>query len=232
VFGQLPGGFDSYRQFTLSLETAMAQQHGTAMPKFLQKLVQARHKDESKLRGTIRRRIDRFKTEAGVNDNKGSDVRVGEAFGLVYAAGILAKRYGVLPKEFRCLGAALHCYTNFRSTVPIQQPLANRLIAIANRPETIKIDRKSLPQLSDCEVEKACAFIRTVKGESLLLMTTAFGQKMFPDWNALRGSADFAALNRSNDRRRGRGFHCRIRSNKTSDWFYCFKLPQVKNWPP
>lgn len=232
VFGKLPDGVDSYRQFTLSLETAMSQQFGTAMPKFLKELVQARHTGEKDLRNFIRRRIDRFKTKAGVNDNNGSDVRVAEAFGLVYAAGALAKRYGVLPKGFKCLGAALHCYTNFRSTVPIRQPLANRLIAIARRPETIKIDRKSLPKLSDTDVAKAGAFIRKVKGESLLLMTTAFGQKMFPDWNALRGSADFIDLNRSNDQGRGRGYHCRIRSNKTSDWFYCFKLPQVKDWPP
>ncbi len=232
VFGKLPDGFDSYRQFTLALETAMAQQYGTAMPKFLMKLVEARHKNEAKLRKSIRHGMDRFKAKAGVNDNNGSDVRVAEAFGLVYAAGVLARRYGILPKDFDCLGAALHCYTNFRNTVPIRQHLAERLTEIADRPETIKIDRRNLVELSDRKVAKAGAFIRKVKGETLLLMTTAFGQKMFPDWNALRGTPDFAALNRSNDDGRGRGYHCRIRSNKQSDWFYCFKLLEDQDRPP
>lgn len=50
-------------------------------------------------------------------------------------------------------------------------------------------------------------------------------EKMFPDWSALEGAPDFERLNRANDNRRGRGFHFRIRSDKRTDWFYCFALP-------
>lgn len=224
VFGPLPSGYDNYRQFTLSLETAMSEQYGTAMPKFLKKLVERRHKDEAALKASIRRKIDRFKAEVGINDNNGSDVRVAEAFGLVYAAGEFARLHDVLPKGFDCLGSTEHCYTNFRKTVPIRQTLRERLIAIANRPETIWIDPKNLVELSDDAVASAGAFIRERKGERLLLMTTAFGKKIFPDWKTLKGTADFAALNRANENGRGRGYHCRIRLNKKSDWFYCFVL--------
>lgn len=224
VFGPLLSGYDNYRQFTLSLEAAMSEQYGTAMPKFLKKLVERRHKDEAALKASIRRKIDRFKAEVGINDNNGSDVRVAEAFGLVYAAGELARLHGILPKDFECLGSARHCYANFRSTVSIRQTLRERLIAIANRPETIRIDPKNLVELSDHAVASAGAFIRERKGERLLLMTTAFGKKTFPDWNALKGTADFAALHRANENGRGRGYHCRIRSNRKSDWFYCFVL--------
>ena len=226
VFGELPLGFDSYRQFTLALEAGMSEQYGTAMPKFLMRLVQARHKNEKRLKATIRFKIDEFKTEVGVNDDNGSDVRVAEAFGLVYAAGSFARRYGILPRDFDCLGSAKHCYANFRDTVPIRQSLSERLIAIANRPDTKKIDAKNLPKLSDEKVATIGAFIRERKREKLLLITTALGQKMFPDWNALKGTADFVNLNRANDNGRGRGYHCRIRSNKKSDWFYCFQLPE------
>lgn len=226
VFGALPSGYDSYRQFTLALETAMSQQYGTAMPMFLKKLVEVRQKDEKQLKAMIRRKIDLFKAEVGVNENNGSDVRVAEAFGLVYAAGDLARHFGILPPDFDCLGSAKHCYANFRNTVPIRQSLRERLISIANRPETMRIEPKKLPELSNDEVAKIGAFIRECKGETLLLMATAFGQKMFPDWNAIKGTADFVALNRANDNGRGRGFHCRIRSNKKSDWFYCFKMPE------
>ena len=225
VFGALPSGFDSYRQFTLALETAMSQQFGTAMPKFLRKLLAQRQTNEEQLKDIIRRKIDQFKTEVAVNDNNGSDVRVAEAFGLVYAAGDFARHHGILPRDFDCLGAALHCYANFRSTVPIRQSLRERLIAIVNRPETLTIDRRNLPDFSDEKVAGAGAFIRECKGKTLLLMTPTFGQKMFPDWDALKGSAEFVALNLSNEKGRGRGYHCRIRTNKRSDWFYCFILP-------
>lgn len=226
VFGPLPSGFASYRQFTFALETAMSQQYGSAMPKFLKKLVEVRHKDEAALKAAIRRKIDQFKSVVGINDNNGSDVRVAEAFGLVYAAGDFARHHGILPHDFDCLVSATHCYTNFRSTVPIRQPLRERLIAIANRPATMRVDPKNLAELSNDEVTNAGAFVRDRKGETLLLVTTAFGQKMFPDWNAIKGTADFVMLNRANDNGRGRGYHCRIRSNKKSDWFYCFKLSE------
>ena len=225
VFGELPNGYASYRQFTLALEAGMSDQYGTAMPKFLMKLVQARHKNEKRLKTTIRRKIDEFKAEVGVNDNNGSDVRVAEAFGLVYAAGSFARRYGILPRDFDCLGSAQHCYNNFRNTVRIRQSLPERLIAIAHRPETMRIDAKNLPKLSESKKAEIGAFVRERKGEKLLLMTTAFGKQMFPDWNALKGTADFVNLNRANDKGRGRGYHCRIRSNKKVDWFYCFQLP-------
>lgn len=225
VFGDLPAGYSSYREFTLALESAMTRQYGSAMPKFLTKLVNARHRNKQALKANIRKSIDRFKAEVGINDNNGSDVRVAEAFGLVYAAGLFAKHHGILPEAWDCLSAAKHCYANFRNAVPIRQSLRERLLSFASRSETIKIDPKNLPHLTDAQVVEAGAFIRKLKGETLLLMTTKFGRMMFPDWNALQGTPDFERLNRANDNRRGRGIHCRIRSNKKADWFYAFALP-------
>lgn len=225
VFGSLPSGYDSYRQFTLMLEEAMSRQYGTAMPKFLKALVSQRDKDDAKLKARIRQHIDTFKREVGVNENNGSDVRVAEAFGLAYAAGEFARHFRILPADFDCLGAAVHCYVNFRSTVPVRQPLPERLLAIASRPETMRIDRRALPELTDEQVEAAGAFIRMVKGETLLLMTPTFGNRMLPDWNSLKRTADFADLNKANERGRGRGYHCRIRSNGSASWFYAFLMP-------
>jgi hypothetical protein len=231
VFGDLPDGYDSYRQFTLALETAMAENYGTAMPKFLLRLVRARHANEDRVKARIRQHIEHFKCQVGINDNNGSDVRVAEAFGLVYAAGRLAQAFRVLPPQIDCITAATHCYENYRSTVPLRQSLPDRLRAIAARPETLTIDKRDLPTLIDEQVEHAGAFIREMKGETLLLMTPSFGQRMFPDWNALKGTADFAALNKADEGRRGRGYHCRIRSNGKAEWFYCFKLPDAEAQP-
>ncbi|WP_408587699.1 DUF927 domain-containing protein [Novosphingobium sp.] len=225
AFGPLPEGYGSYREFTLALETAMAAQYGTAMPKFLWVLVRDRAQDEAKLLLKLRKLIAAFRQQVGVNENNGSDVRVAEAFGLVYAAGVYARHYGILPPEFDCLGAAVYCYTNYRSTVPVRQSLPERIRAIAARPETLTVDRAAMPTLSDEEMEATGAFIRVVKGETLLLMTTSFGSRMFPDWRSLTGTPDFQALNKAGKNGQGRGYHCRIRANAQLDWFYAFKLP-------
>ena len=231
AFGPLPEGYGSYREFTLALETAMAAQYGTAMPKFLWILVRDRAQDEVKLLGKIRRSIDNFKQQVGVNENNGSDVRVAEAFGLVYTAGVYARKKGILPPDFDCLGAALHCYTNYRSTVPVRQPLPERIRAIAARPETLTVDRTALPTLSADEMESIGAFIRLVKGEMLLLMTPSFGNRMFPDWLSLKNTPDFRALNKADKDARGRGYHCRVRANSSTDWFYAFRLPEESQQP-
>lgn len=226
VFGDLPPDYGSYRQFTMALEQGMSQQFGTAMPKFLRALVNDRHEDVASLRERILSRIAKFKAHIAVNENNGSDVRVAEAFGLVYAAGIYARHKKVLPKEWDCLEAAVQCYTNYRATVPVRQSLAERLVMVAERPQTMKIERKALPHLSDLAMEEAGAFIRQVKGETLLLMTPAFGSRLFPDWSKLSKSAEFRSLHKADKDGRGRGYHCRVRTNSTVDWFYAFKVPR------
>ncbi|MCW1383926.1 DUF927 domain-containing protein [Novosphingobium sp. KCTC 2891] len=227
VFGPLPSGYQSYRAFTLALETAMVAQYGTAMPKFLRALVRSRHKNEAKFVGALNRRIATFKQHVGVNENNGSDVRVAEAFGLVYAAGEYARHTGVLPKEYDCLAAASHCYSNYRGTVPVRQSLPDRLKAIIERPETRAVDRAALPTLSDEELEAIGAFIRVVKGETLLLMTPSFGGRMLPDWRSLMGTPAFQRLNKADKNGRGRGYHCRVRANSKVDWFYAFKIDPI-----
>lgn len=231
VFGDLPSGFATYRQFTLALEQGMSEQYGTAMPMFLRALVSARHKDGAKLIGRILRRVAEFNAHVGTNENNGSDVRVAEAFGLVYAAGRFAHFKGILPTEMDCLEAAAHCYANYRSTVPVRQTLPERLLAIAKREQTMTIDRTSLPSLSDEEMERIGAFIRVMKGGTLLLMTPRFGDLMFPDWRKLSKTSDFRALNKADKGARGRGYHCRVRANSKIDWFYAFKLPGEPDLP-
>jgi hypothetical protein len=226
VFGPLPSAYQSYREFILALETGMSCQYGTAMPKFLQALVRERHENELELLEKIRDRINHFKKHVGVNENNGSDVRVAEAFGLVYAAGVCARAYKVLPREFKCLAAVVDCYTNYRTNVPVRQSLPERILAIASLGKTMTIDRRNLPILTDDQVEQVGAFIRVVKGETLLLMTASLGNRMLPDWDSLSRTADFRSLNKADKDRRGRGYHCRVRKNAGPEWFYAFKLPQ------
>ena len=203
----------------------MAEQYGTAMGKFLWALVRARHADETGLLIKLRNCIETFKRQVGVNENNGSDVRVAEAFGLVYAAGFYARHIGVLPSTYDCMGAASYCYTNYRVTVPVQQSLPDRIRAVAARAETLTVDRAALPTLSDEEMEQVGSFIRVVKGETLLLMTPSLGIRLFPDWESLKRTSEFQSLNKADKDLRGRGYHCRIRANSKVDWFYAFKLP-------
>jgi Domain of unknown function (DUF927) len=226
VFGPLPSAYQSYREFILALENGMSSQYGTAMPKFLQALVRERHENEPELLEKVRSRINHFKSHVGVNENNGSDVRVAEAFGLVYAAGVCARTYKVLPREFKCLASVVDCYTKYRTNVPVRQSLHERLLTIASRGKTMTIDHRNLPTLTNDQLEQAGAFIRVVKGETLLLMTARLGNRMLPDWDSLSRTSDFRSLNKADKDRRGRGYHCRVRKNAGSEWFYAFKLPQ------
>lgn len=110
VFDSLPANCKSSGVLAQYLMRAAIKHHGHAIRKFLKKLVKARAADENGLRRKIRRHVEKFQEKAGVNFNDGSAVRVAEAFGIVYAAGKLAQKFGVLPAELDPCAAALASY--------------------------------------------------------------------------------------------------------------------------
>lgn len=83
---------------------------GHAMSKFLQRLVNSRHKDEAALRARIERLVAKFCEQAGADPNCGSEIRSAEPFGVVHAAGVLAQGWKVLPADIKCGPTVLGCY--------------------------------------------------------------------------------------------------------------------------
>jgi len=134
---------DGHGYVTQLLNAAHAK-FGHAMPKFIKKLVKAAAKDRDTVVKQINRHIAHFRKRAGVDANSGAEVRVADAFGLVYAAGRLAKDYKVLPSDLNCLAAALACYRLNRAHHRHLSPFAKQLPPIGDRIRALLDDDATL----------------------------------------------------------------------------------------
>jgi hypothetical protein len=106
----IPDGYTSTGEFMDAVKAAARTDHGVAMPRFIQRLVDRRHRDEAGLRQVIASGLADFRRAAGTDESDGSARRVADAFGLIAVAGQAAVEYQVLPRSFRCTEVALACY--------------------------------------------------------------------------------------------------------------------------
>jgi hypothetical protein len=186
VFDCLPEGFDSSSAFAQHLLRSAEKHHGHAIRRFLEKLIKAKVANEASLRKTISRSIAKFRAKAFVDLNNGSQVRVADAFGLVFAAGELAQSFGVLPKSIKTGAAALSCYRlhlSHRGEVDFR-PFADRLAALAADDRVARLDAgKKVPSA-------AVGFLNQSKRKCELLISPENILSVFPDWDQIRRSSD------------------------------------------
>jgi hypothetical protein len=223
VFESCPAEYAGRGEFAAALLACAQQQHGTAIRLFLQRLVQQRAEDEKVLRERLGHHLQRFRRAAGVSDNDGSQSRVADGFGLVMAAGRLAKHYGVLPKQLDCDAVALACYRLCR---PNQQPAASvieQLVAISRDQKTTTIDPSRLPTLTNRQLDQNGVFLHRNRRRQfeLLFWPPAF-QKRFPSFaSVLRQPEVCAMLTVDKDRPTVK----RVIRQGREDRVYCFVLP-------
>ena len=204
-----------------SLTTA---QYGTPMIQFLTALVKARSEDEAALRQRLLNWISAFrKRVAPATTNLATD-RAIAAFGLIYAAGRLAKDYGALPKSFNCMNAAIACYDANRASVAGQEPFLNRLKALAAHPRTMRIDPNNLQSISDSELDRLPAILRAnPHGTDELLLTPAALSRTFPNKKLLFRDPSLAGIIKHDGKRHT--VKRAVRIEKVSDRLACFTLP-------
>ncbi len=191
IFDCLPSGYDDVGDLFADLVGAAAQNHGTAMPHYIEKLVTLVAENRDRFIERIDQHLREFRREARIEANAGSATRVADAFGLVYAAGRLAIHLGSLPSEFDPLGSALYCYRLHRSAFRPQPSAAETLLALLDDDEVIDLDRIALPRLSKRAFDETKAFRKTNRyGELELLIPPASIRRNIPDWNRVR-RADF-----------------------------------------
>ena len=89
-----------------------AKYYGVPIRAYLTKLTAARAAYPERLLRRTRYSVNRFVRATGIDMNDGPAHRVAKAFGLNYAAGELARRYGVLPSGWQedILDCILTCY--------------------------------------------------------------------------------------------------------------------------
>jgi putative DNA primase/helicase len=183
----VPDGYADAGEFVGQLVSAAARNHGHALPLFLRGLVNDLAADEAGLKEQIGRYVGDFRRRANIDPTEGSPKRVAEAFGLVYAAGELARRYGVLPKKFRCGPAAMAAYRihlgNGRAT-----SFKDRIQQIAAGPQVRALGKGKLPELTDDEMAVGI-FSREGRNGLELLIDPDRIREVITDWPKSRAAA-------------------------------------------
>lgn len=190
AFDTIPEPYKSGSEFASALMNAANEHHGQPIRKFLNALVKAYNEDEGKLRHEIANHVAEFCRRASVDQNNGSAVRRAESFGLVYAAGKIAQKYNVLPKNNKLGPSILSCYRLHFDHAKPPKPLAIRLLELSEQPSTIKWSGKKRPtNLGD-----AAVIVR--KGDSgfEIWIKTKGIEQIFSDWGVLKKSSEFRSL--------------------------------------
>ncbi len=202
VFDRCPEGYSSTGAFADALRVAASQHYGHAMPAYLTYLVERQAKAPEKLRRAIADYMGRFVERSGADQNDGSQLRVAEAFGLVFTAGCLAKAAGVLPDNYRCMRSALAIFELHRNHGRVPVSFQDRLQALIRHPDTINLAELDIGTLSTA-VHKACSvyLYRGRSGGRELLIPAEYINRVFPGWNGMRYDAEIVQHSkRSSDR--------------------------------
>lgn len=221
VFDRLPDGYVDIGDFIADLINAASANHGWSMRHFLQQLVEKVALDPVAFRDRLESHIANFRERAGIEANGGAARRVADSFGLVYAAGRLAKHFGALPETFDPLASTLACYGLHRaSVVPTPSP-AMLLQALAEDNEIIDLDKVGKRHMTDEQFATAKGFRqKNRQGEVEHLLTPAYVRSIIAGWNQVRRD-DYEVARMI---RRERGHHTvkrSVRSNKANDRLIC-----------
>lgn len=227
IFDSCPPGYASTGEFADALKRTAAEHYGHAVPAFVQWLVQQQHNHPRGLRNWITRHLACFTGKCGADANNGSERRVAEAFGLVYAAGKLAQRAGVLPGSYRPRDAALACYRLHIEQGRAVRSFDDRLRSLINAPDTIDLDKVDAATLSAQQLSACRAFLYTGRsGDRELLIPVMYRDNAFSDWNLIRHDAD---VERRLKRSRDRATKDRPIVAGWKDPFYCFDISGLEN---
>ena len=188
IFDRIPKKYANGADFAQSLIAGAEQHHGRAGPKFVKRLVAARAADEEILRSRIKKLIDEFLDTVVDGHIKGHDTRVGGAFGLVYAAAVLAQEYRSLPQKLDVLAAVQQCYKLHRAHETEFPPFAERLEALRKDKATLRW-KSGIPN----KISKAgVIYYEAGKLPEIWIRPNAI-EEVFPDWWAIRESPEVEA---------------------------------------
>jgi len=185
VFDRLPSGVADGGEAVGRLRILADRDPGWAGGKFVRQLEQwlSTRAGRARLHRCVEGARLRFRRWAGAEGSGGPDLRVVEGFALVAAAGLLAKRWGVLPLP--SIGkAVLTVYgRRVRVSAAVTVPRSARESVAAyvgrNRATLHDISGGRYPELSNAELDRALGFIRRQGADTWLLVRAARWEKEF-----------------------------------------------------
>jgi hypothetical protein len=184
VFDSLPAGCRDAATFANELANAANSQHGTAYPVFIAALVAARSADQDNLIAQLNRFIRQFINKAAPASGDSVAHRRAYTFGLVYAAGRIARNVGVFDTAAHIGEAVLACY-RMSPSAPAKQTIEQVLFDVAHNPKTMRLVANDLPASSK-QVALANTFL-WINGNNIeLLVRPRHIKTIFADWTTLR----------------------------------------------
>jgi hypothetical protein len=155
--------------------------------------------------------------------NSGSATRVADAFGLVYAAGALAREFGALPGKWNCLRAARAAYELNRSAATTTA-WRDKVIELSRAKGVLDVSG-GLPRLNDNESADIAAFLSVGRsGRRELLLTPTALERAFADRRALFRDEQVKRMMITDGGRKT--VKRRLRAGHKPERVYCFRLPR------
>lgn len=177
VLDTLPARFKSAGDVAEYIKQAVTRHYGAALPRFIRRLVEERSKDPKGLEATIQGLMHRCLRRLKSDGASGEERRVANAFALVYAAGVLARRWNCLPTSLKILGAVRRCYRRHRASMRLptaMHPIERYVESNRHRLYTLNAVRSG-----SVDVSKAAGFFGTVDGHPHLIVPTKIFRKAF-----------------------------------------------------
>lgn len=149
------------------LKGAALEYYGAPAEAFLERLVAARRRDSAGVARAVERRMNHYMSLVNVDGHDGPSARIARRFALIYAAGRLACRYGILPWSRSDMErAVLWVHKRSQRRVNLPSPLAEVARAISeNFGSLVDADREEGTPL-------APGYRRKRKGTTEVLLTT------------------------------------------------------------
>ncbi len=190
VLSFLPAGYRSSREAMESLRRLEDQHYGHSSRAFVKRLVDAAAEDEEDLQKQISGYIAKFFAALDEDAVQGAKARAAKTFALTYAAGMLARKWGIFPKEWgSLLSAILQVYcsvTASQATAPSPIPAINKIRAYVERHKAKLVRIRNVQEpYSQKTFQRAVGFLRKINGCEEVLIPTEQFQRMFPDHTLL-----------------------------------------------
>lgn len=181
IFNSVPGDYASGSAFAASLLASATANHGHAVLRLVDYML-AQDRDE--LMASIATRMAQFSTKASIDENDGTAVRVSEIFGLIYAAGRVAKEAGVFPVDWKIGPSVLHCYHVYQQAKVPPRPFLDRLSDIVEHEGILSVPTdgtdEETPSLR--EANEAVGFCKRLGEHLELWLRPKHIETLLPDW--------------------------------------------------
>jgi hypothetical protein len=194
VFSTLPPGIESAAAFAAQLVSAVRKNYGHAFPAFVTRLHADRIAEVTKLRARLAKDHSEFLRRAGVADTGGAERQAANIFASLYAAGCLARRYRILPRQFHCKRLALAALDHYRRAQAAQVSFTDRLEALIAGGQIVALSSEADPALQAQAVRDALGTVAVRATSRIVRIAPENIMKAFPDWSRIKTSPEVRAV--------------------------------------